>query len=98
MIETKTFNGEQEILKAIQNKRITGIVSVPFKDVLWDTIDVFNEFATNQLVGSNYGHTLKNIQYRVVGCDIKKQRLFIEINASAEDLIFELVDMEEGEK
>lgn len=85
----KVYQGKEEILKAITSDgTISGVVEMDFKDILHNTegMDFINEKATNLLVGEDYGYLVEDISYKIVGVDVEKQTIFIEINASASSL------------
>jgi hypothetical protein len=87
------YNTKQEILDAIDviygQNRIQGVIEIDmFLPETWD-MDAFNDHMTNQLVGEDYGFYLEDIDYRLVGCNTEKQTIFMEVDASADTLLYE---------
>jgi hypothetical protein len=89
-----TYWDKEEILKAIDNDNnsLTGIVEISFNDFIWNDegIEYLNDLSCRQLVGEEYAYLLEDISYKIVGCDIEKQTLFIEVTVSVESLLNEI--------
>lgn len=86
----KKFRSAAEILGAISDNTIVGIVSVPIDHLICNTggLEYCNDVFCNELVGDKYGYMLQDIDYKVVGFNEELQIIYIEVTASAnEDFI-----------
>jgi hypothetical protein len=86
------YNTNKEIFDAIEdNRRIKGIVEINFGDLLMKDFDIeyYNEELTSLLITEKYSYYLTDVGCKLVGCNIEKQTLLVEVNCNAEDLLYE---------
>lgn len=83
----KKLRSAAEILGAISDNTIVGIVSLPIDNLICNTggIEYCNDVLCNELVGEEYGYMLQDISYRLVGFDEENQSIYIEVTALADD-------------
>jgi len=82
-----TYNTEQEILMAISDKVIFGVIEVEWNWFDERTVEQINDDYSNELVGEDFGYLLEDISYELVGCNNDTQTIFIRVSASAEMLL-----------
>lgn len=89
----KKFRGTAEILGAIIDETISGVVSVPIDQLICNTggIEYCNDMFCNELVGEEYGYMLQDINYRIVGFNKELQIVYIEITASVDEDFIDFV-------
>lgn len=85
-----TYQTNEEILSAIRDDRtIMGVVEVDWDWCLEEHFyHEINEKFTNELVGENHSDFLYRISYRLVGCNVSKQTVLVEVTADVEELMF----------
>lgn len=77
------FSTKKEIVQNSQNDRIIAVIELGFQDIIWNSngIEYINEIACSKIAGCNQGF-LEDICYKFVGCNIEKQTLLVEVDAS----------------
>lgn len=78
------YKTAREIKDAIDTSGyISGVIETEFFIGNGDIgdIDVFNDYATNCLIGVRYGSLLEDIDYKLVGCDAVNQTVLIKVTA-----------------
>jgi hypothetical protein len=84
----KTFSEIKKHLDA--NNILTGTIDVRLHNALYDAIGFWDDVC-NDLVGEKYGYLVRDIKtYKIVGCDIDKQTIQIEVSVDATNLVDEL--------
>lgn len=83
----KKFRGAAEILGAISDNTIVGVVSLPIDNLICNTggIEYCNDVLCNELVGEEYGYMLQDISYKMVGFNEELQIIYIEVTALTDD-------------
>lgn len=83
----KIFKGSAEILKAITDDTIVGVVEICLDKLLHNTQGIdYSKTLCNALVGEKYGYLLEDMTYKVVGFNESNQSIFIEVTASTDKL------------
>jgi hypothetical protein len=84
----------KEIARRDPDDRVEGVVAVPIGEIVEENIEFFYDLLEELLVGGYYA--LEDIEYTLVGCNLAKQELHIEVSGNYN--LFKDEDEEEGEE
>jgi hypothetical protein len=86
------YNTETEIVNAVDKEdRIEGVIRFDLGELIEGvSIEYFNYYMAEQLVGKDYYWALEGIGYSLVGCDTYTQEVLILVNADAKQMLLEM--------